>query len=121
MAQGRALNDLARECLLEIEAELDGHARAARLKRFVALTRDGKSVSQASRTIGVSREYANRLLKIQLVGLLAEKMQSKLRCMFLTALLESPAIDARCPITTDKGQQLGNSESAPLLGYPSAL
>jgi len=59
--------------------ELAGHARVERLKRFVALTGEGKGVTEASLTIGVSREYASRVLKRQLVKLLAEKMRSKLR------------------------------------------
>ena len=78
VARGRALNDLARECLREIETEMDGHVRVEKLKRFIALTREAKGVSQASRTIGISREYANRVLKRQLVELFAEKIQSKL-------------------------------------------
>jgi len=38
VARGRALHDLARECLHEIEMELDGHAGVAKLNNFVALT-----------------------------------------------------------------------------------
>ena len=79
VAHGRALNYLAQECLQEIEIELDGYAGAAKLRSFVALTRNGKCVTEASRAIGVSREYACRTLKRYLVELLAEKMQSKVR------------------------------------------
>lgn len=79
VARGRALHDLARECLEEIEMELDGHAGVAKLKSFVALTRQGMGVTEASRTLGISPEYACRKLKRGSVELLAEKMQLKLR------------------------------------------
>ena len=78
VARGRALHDLARECLQEIEMGLDGHTGVAKLKSFVALTRGGKGVTEASRTLGISPEYACRALKRGLVELLAEKMQLKL-------------------------------------------
>lgn len=78
VARGRALHDLAHECIQEIEDELDGHAGVAKLQHFVALARDGKGVTEASRAIGVSPEYACRALKRSLVELLAEKMQMKL-------------------------------------------
>lgn len=39
VARGRALHDLALECLGEIEEELDGHAGVAKLKSFITLTR----------------------------------------------------------------------------------
>lgn len=79
VAHGRTLNDLTHTCLQEIESELNGHTGAAKLKEFVALTRNGKCVTEASRAIGVSREYACRVLKRHLVELFAEKMQSKVR------------------------------------------
>lgn len=79
VARGRVLNALAHDCLHEIESELDGHSRAAKLKKFVTLTREGIGGTEASRVLGVSREYACRVLKRHLVELLAEKMQSKVR------------------------------------------
>lgn len=79
VAHGRTLIDLTYTCLQEIEYELNGHTGAAKLKEFVVLTRNGKCVTEASRAIGVSREYACRVLKRHLVELLAEKMQSKVR------------------------------------------
>jgi hypothetical protein len=73
------LNGLAIECLQEIEAELDGHPGIAKLKAFVTLTRQGMGVTEASRTIGVSPEYATRTFKRTLVELLTEKLLTKLR------------------------------------------
>lgn len=76
--RGRALHELTMSCLHEIESELDGHAGVAKLKAFVALTRQGIRVTDASRTLGITREYASRALKRNLVELLAEKLILKL-------------------------------------------
>lgn len=65
--------------LVGLEMELDGHTGVAKLKSFVALTRQGMGVTEASRMLGISPEYACRKLKRGLVELLAEKMQLKLR------------------------------------------
>ena len=78
VARGRVLNDLIIECLQEIESELDGHAGAARLKSFIILTRQGKGVTEASRALAVTPEYASRAFKRDLVELLAEKLLIKL-------------------------------------------
>jgi hypothetical protein len=79
VARGRALHDLALECLREIEAELDGYSGAARFKKFVVLTRCGLGVTKASRELGISPEHATRCLKRELVELFTEKLSSKLR------------------------------------------
>lgn len=76
--RGRALHELALECLREIENELDGHAGVAKLRSFVALTRQGMRVTEASRNLGITPEYASRALKRNLVELLAEKLLLKL-------------------------------------------
>ena len=78
VARGRSLNDLAMECLVEIENELDGHAGAAKLKSFTALTRQGKKAVEASRILDITPEYASRSFKRTLVDLLAEKLVMKL-------------------------------------------
>jgi hypothetical protein len=78
VARGRYLNDLARECLEEIENELDGHAGTAKLKSFTALTRQGKKSVEASRILDITPEYASRSFKRTLVILLAEKLIMKL-------------------------------------------
>jgi len=78
VARGRALHDFLVESLQEIESELDGHSGVARLKAFMVMTREGKGVTQASRAIGVTREYASRRLKRTTVELLAEKLVVKL-------------------------------------------
>jgi len=77
VARGRALHDLLVECLQEIENALDGHSQVAKLKEFIALTRQGKGVKEASRAIGVSPEYASRSLKRTLVELLTEILMLK--------------------------------------------
>lgn len=79
VARGRALHDLLVACLGEIEDALGGHTRVAKLKEFVALTRQGKGVTEASRALGVSPEYASRSLKRTLVELLAERLMLKTR------------------------------------------
>jgi hypothetical protein len=79
VARGRALRDLALECLHEIEKELDGHFGVATLRRFVELTREGEGLTAASRALGITPEYACRSLKRTLVELLAERMQAELR------------------------------------------
>jgi hypothetical protein len=76
--RGRALHEVALGCLREIENELDGHAGVAKLKAFVILTREGKKVTEASRALGISREYTSRNLKRSLVELLTEKLLIKL-------------------------------------------
>ena len=76
--RGRALHELALECLQEIESELDGHAGVAKLKAFVALSRQGIRVTDASRNLGITPEYASKALKRSLVELLAEKLLIKL-------------------------------------------
>jgi hypothetical protein len=76
--RGRALHELAMNCLQEIDSELDGHAGVAKLKTFVALTRQGIRVTDASRILGITPEYASRSLKRNLVDLLAEKLILKL-------------------------------------------
>ena len=76
--RGRALHELAMNCLKEIESELDGHTGVAKLKTFVALTRQGIRVTEASRKLGITPEYASRFLKRRLVELLTEKLILKL-------------------------------------------
>ena len=76
---GRTLHDVALGCLQEIEGELEGHAGVARLRAFVQLTREGMGVTEASRNLGITPEYASRALKGRLVELLAEKLMAKLR------------------------------------------
>ena len=67
------------ERLQEIETELDGHPGVAKLKEFVNLTRQGMGVAKASRSIGVTPEYACRAFKRTLVEMLTEKLLIKLR------------------------------------------
>jgi hypothetical protein len=76
--RGRALHELAMICLEEIERELDGHSGVAKLKEFVALTRQGIRVTEASRRLGITPEYASRALKRKLVDLPTEKLILKL-------------------------------------------
>ena len=71
--RGLALREVALDSLREIESELDGCAGVAKLKSFVALTRQGMGVAKASRTLGVTPEYGCRAFKRTLVDLLAEK------------------------------------------------
>lgn len=78
VARGRSLNDVVLQCLEEIEAELDGHNGAAKLKSFTALTRQGMKVIEASRILDITPEYASRSFKRTLVNLLAEKLIMKL-------------------------------------------
>ena len=78
LARGRALHDLAHECLQEIVSELDGHVGVTKLKSFVALTCQGMKVTEASRNLRVTPEYASRAFKRNLVELLAEKLSWKL-------------------------------------------
>ena len=78
VARGRSLNEVALECLEEIENELDGHNGAAKLKSFTALTRQGMKVVEASRILDITPEYASRSFKRTLVNLLAEKLIMKL-------------------------------------------
>jgi DNA-binding transcriptional ArsR family regulator len=78
VAGGRALNDILLESLSEIENELQNQPRLTKLKAFVALTREGKGVTEASRAIGVTPEYASRHLKRLTVELLGEKLKQKL-------------------------------------------
>jgi hypothetical protein len=61
-----------------MQAELNGHVKIAKLKEFAALTRQGRKVTEASRIIGVTPEYACRALKRTLIALLAEKLRAKL-------------------------------------------
>ena len=72
--RGLALREVALDGLREIENELDGCAGVAKLKAFVALTRQGVGVAKASRTLGITPEYGCRALKRTLVDLLAEKL-----------------------------------------------
>ncbi len=67
------------ECLGEIEDELDGHAGVSKLRVFAGLTSVGMGVTQASRQLGITPEYASRALKRRLVELLAEKLATRLR------------------------------------------
>ena len=83
VARGRALHDLALECLQEIESELDGHAGVFKLERFVSLTRQGMGVTKASRSLGVAPAYASRAFKRTLVELLADKLLIKLHSLEL--------------------------------------
>jgi len=76
--RGLALRELALDSLREIENELDGCAGVAKLKAFVALTRQGMGVAKASRALGITPEYGCRALKRTLVELLAEKLLIKL-------------------------------------------
>jgi hypothetical protein len=78
VARGRSLNELALECLEEIENELHGYAGAAKLKSFIALTRQGMKAVEASRILDITPEYASRKFKRTLVDLLAEKLVMKL-------------------------------------------
>ena len=78
VSRGRSLNDVALECLEEIEDELGGHAGAAKLKSFIALTRQGMKVIEASRILDITPEYASRSFKRTLVYLVAEKLIIKL-------------------------------------------
>jgi len=78
VARGRALHDLLQDCLLEIENELDGHAGVAKLKSFISLTRQGSGVTEASRMLGITPEYASRALKRCLVELLTDKLLLRL-------------------------------------------
>lgn len=77
--RGRALNNLAEECLQEIEEELDGHKGLSKLKQFVHLTRQGMGVTASSREIGVTPEYTCRTFKRKLVELLTDKLITRLR------------------------------------------
>ena len=77
--KGRALNDLIKECLFEIEKELEGYDGIAKFRTFVKLTREGMGSTQASRQIGVTPEYVSRNYKRTLVELLTEKLLFKLR------------------------------------------
>ena len=77
--RGLALREVALDSLREIESELDGCAGVAKLKAFVALTRQGMGVAKASRTLGITPEYGCRALKRNLVELLAEKLILRLR------------------------------------------
>jgi hypothetical protein len=76
--RGRALYELAMECLKEIERELDGHAGVSKLKQFVELTRQGLGVTKASHVLGITPEYTCRSLKRNLIELLTEKLLLKL-------------------------------------------
>lgn len=78
VARGHALHDLIIECLEEIENELNGHDSVSKLKEFVRMTRQGKGVSEAARTLKVTPEYASRGFKRILVSFLADKLQMKL-------------------------------------------
>ena len=78
-AKGRALNGLIKDCLLEIETELEGYEGVAKFRTFVKLTREGMGPGQASLQIGVSLGHGSRRFKRRLVELLAEKLQIKLR------------------------------------------
>jgi len=78
VARGRALHDLVVDSLLEIESELGPHSGVAKLKAFITMAREGKRVTEASRAIGVTPEYASRALKRTTVELLAEKLVLKL-------------------------------------------
>ncbi len=79
VSRGRALRDLINECLSEIEQELDGLSGVAKLKLFTSHTREGKGLTQASHSIGVSREHASRTFKRKLIELLTDKMLIKLK------------------------------------------
>jgi len=61
-----------------IESELNSRSGVAKLNEFAALTRQGMKVTEASRTIGITPEYASRALKRNLVELLSEKLVLKL-------------------------------------------
>ena len=76
--RGLALREVVLDSLREIESELDGCAGVAKLKAFVALTRQGVGVAKASRTLGITPEYGCRALKRTLVELLAEKLMLRL-------------------------------------------
>jgi len=78
VGRGRSLNDVALQCLEEIENELDGHAGAAKLKEFTAMTRQGVKAVEASRILDITPEYVSRSFKRTLVDLLAEKLIMKL-------------------------------------------
>lgn len=78
VARGRSLNDVVLQCLEEIENELDGHNGASKIRSFIALTREGMKVTEASRILDITPEYASRSFKRTLVDLLAEKLIIKL-------------------------------------------
>jgi hypothetical protein len=69
---------VALQCLEEIENELDGHAGAAKLKAFIAMTRQGVKAVEASRILDITPEYVSRSFKRTLINLLAEKLIMKL-------------------------------------------
>lgn len=79
LPHGRALHDFTKQCLEEIEGELNGHSGVAKLEQFIRLTRQGSGVKKASQVLGVTPSYASRTFKRTLVSLLAEKMMVKLR------------------------------------------
>ena len=62
-----------KEGLNEIEWT-GGRAGVAELKAFATLTRQGARVAEASRSVGIAREYASRGLKRNLVELPASKL-----------------------------------------------
>ena len=66
------------ECLEEIENELDGHTGVTKLKSFASLTRQGRGVTEASRSLAVTPEYSSRAFNRDLVELLAQKLLIKL-------------------------------------------
>lgn len=78
-AKGKALNGLIKECLLEIETDLEGYEGVAKFRAFVKLTREGMGPAQAGRQMGITPEHASRTYKRTLVELLTEKLLFKLR------------------------------------------
>ena len=79
LPHGRALHYYIKQCLEEIEGELNGHSGVSKLEKFIRLTREGSSVKKASQVLGVTPSYASRKFKKVLVVLLAEKLMLKLR------------------------------------------
>lgn len=79
VARGRVLNETLFKCLAEIESELDGQPKVTRLKEFVSLIRQGLTLSETSRRMGISVEHASRHYKRALVSLLTAKVVNAVR------------------------------------------
>ncbi len=78
VAEGRYLNELAIDCIKEIEEELGDYAGVNKLKAFITLTRQGKGVTEASRELELSHEHVCRSYERILVKLLAQKLMGTL-------------------------------------------
>ena len=74
MARGCVLNDVVQDGLREIAGESNNHNRVAKMKLFIELTGQGKSIAESSRLLGITPENTSRSLKRCLVHLLAKKL-----------------------------------------------